>query len=100
MAVRGGVAPVTWPEYFGSLAIVAFLLWFAFHIHDNIKACCRERLVCELLDDGAEVGVDRSSSDGAFLAMPLRSGTSAVDADTFPREWTLKRTGPYDQDAA
>lgn len=48
-----------------------------------------DALFHEQLDDGAEVGVDRSSSDGAFLAMRLRSGTAAVDADTFP----------YDQEA-
>lgn len=50
-----------------------------------------DALVCELREDGTEVGVDRSSSDGAFLAMPLRSGmTATVDADTFP----------FDQDSA
>lgn len=88
---------MTWPQYFGSLAIVAFLLWFGFHIWDDIKACCRERLVCELLDDGTEVGA------GSVLANSSRGvdgNDDRLGVGTFPREWPLARTGPYDQETA
>lgn len=54
-----------------------------------------DALVCELQGDGSEVG-----GGGEWPTDVLTTRAETAAADTFPREWTLARTGPYDQDAA
>lgn len=98
---------MTVPQWFGLLAVLCITARGVYGIVQVLDWCAERELLAELWDD--EVAADDSGPD---------SGLSAVGGDVppawqpslcvgrtgqvggKPREWTLARTGPFDQDAA